>query len=105
MTVFARNPDNGEAKWAYQMTPHDEWDYDGVNENVLVDLTIGGKPVKALAPFDRNGFRYTLDRTTRKVLVPQPFGPANWASKIDLPTGVPGRNSQFRATPKNNTER
>src|SRR5206468_115360 len=44
MTVFARNPDNGEAKWAYQMTPHDEWDYDGVNENVLVDLTIGGKP-------------------------------------------------------------
>src|SRR5438094_5063742 len=49
MTVFARNPDNGEVKWAYQMTQHDEWDYDGVNENVLVDLTIGGKPVKALA--------------------------------------------------------
>ena len=45
MTIFARNPDNGEAKWVYQMTPHDEWDYDGVNENVLVDLTIGGKPV------------------------------------------------------------
>ncbi|HEX9282891.1 MAG TPA: PQQ-binding-like beta-propeller repeat protein, partial [Gemmatimonadales bacterium] len=60
MTIFARNPDNGEAKWAYQMTPHDEWDYDGVNENVLVDLTIGAKPVKALVHFDRNGFGYTL---------------------------------------------
>src|SRR5260370_221764 len=45
MTIFARNPDNGEAKWAYQMTPHDEWDYDGVNENVLFDATIGGKAV------------------------------------------------------------
>src|SRR2546422_5127156 len=42
---------------------HDEWDYDGVNENVLVDLTIGGKPVKALVHFDRNGFGYTIDRT------------------------------------------
>src|SRR5207244_9392164 len=51
MTIFARNPDNGEVKWAYQMTPHDEWDYDGVTENALLDLTIGGKPVKALAHF------------------------------------------------------
>src|SRR6201988_5465793 len=58
MTIFARNPDNGEAKRAYQMTPHDEWDYDGVNEMVLADLTIAGKPVKALAHFARNGFGY-----------------------------------------------
>src|SRR2546426_2676949 len=82
MTIFARNPDNGEAKWVYQMTPHDEWDYDGVNENVLVDLTIGGKPVKSLVHFDRNGFGYTLDRTTRKVLVAEPFRPGNCASQI-----------------------
>src|SRR6267154_2005853 len=95
MTIFARNPDNGEAKWAYQMTPHDEWDYDGVNENVLVDLTIGGKPVKALVHFDRNGFGYTLDRTNGKVLVAEPYGPVNWASKIDLATGLPVRNPQY----------
>ena len=104
MTIFARNPDNGEAKWAYQMTPHDEWDYDGVNENVLVDLTIGGKPVKALAHFDRNGFGYTIDRTNGKVLVAEPFGQVNWASKIDLTTGVPVRNAQFGTTSKKNTE-
>ncbi|PYP00244.1 MAG: PQQ-dependent dehydrogenase, methanol/ethanol family [Gemmatimonadetes bacterium] len=104
MTIFARNPDNGEVKWAYQMTPHDEWDYDGVNENVLVDLTIGGKPVKALVHFDRNGFGYTLDRTNGKVLVAEPFGPVNWASKIDLTTGVPVRNPQFGTTSKKNTE-
>src|SRR5207247_179819 len=104
MTIFARNPDNGEAKWLYQMTPHDEWDYDGVNENVLVDLTIGGKPVKALVHFDRNGFGYTVDRTNGKVLVAEPFGPVNWASKIDLATGVPVRNPQYGTTSKKNTE-
>src|SRR5436190_2411342 len=104
MTVFARNPDNGEAKWLYQMTPHDEWDYDGVNENVLVDLTIGGKPVKALVHFDRNGFGYTIDRTNGKVRVAEPFGPVNWASKIDLATGLPVRNPQYGTTSKKNTE-
>src|SRR5437867_1429000 len=104
MTLFARNPDTGEAKWAYQMTPHDEWDYDGVNENVLVDLAIGGKPVKALVHFDRNGFGYTVDRTNGKVLVAEPFGPVNWASKIDLATGVPVRNPQYGTTSKKNTE-
>ena len=40
MTIFARNPDTGKAAWAYQKTPHDAWDYDGINENVLVDLNI-----------------------------------------------------------------
>src|SRR5947208_10901817 len=104
MTIFARDPDNGEAKWAYQMTPHDEWDYDGVNENVLVDLTIGAKPVKALVHFDRNGFGYTLGRTNGKVLVAEPFGPVNWASKIDLATGLPVRNPQYGTTSKKNTE-
>ncbi len=104
MTIWARNPDNGEVKWAYQMTPHDEWDYDGVNEMVLADLTIGGKPVKALVHFDRNGFGYTLDRTNGKVLVAEPFGPVNWASKIDLSTGLPVRNPQYGTTSKKNTE-
>jgi PQQ-dependent dehydrogenase (methanol/ethanol family) len=63
MTIWARNPDNGMAKWAYQMTPHDAWDYDGINEHVLVDQVIRGKKYKTLVHFDRNGFAYTLDRT------------------------------------------
>src|SRR5688572_12481471 len=104
MTIFARNPETGKAKWAYQMTPHDEWDYDGVNENILVDLTIGGRPVKALVHFDRNGFGYTLDRTNGKVLVAEPFGPVNWASRIDLTTGLPVRNPTYGTTSKKNTE-
>ena len=56
MTIFARDPDTGKAAWAYQKTPHDAWDYDGINENVLVDLTINGQTRKVLVNFDRNGF-------------------------------------------------
>ncbi len=100
MTIFARNPETGEAKWAYQMTPHDEWDYDGVNENILFDQ--GGR--KLLAHFDRNGFAYTIDRTNGKLVVAEPYGPVNWASKVDLATGVPVRDPKFGTTSKKNTE-
>ena len=89
MTIFARNPDTGEAKWGYQMTPWDAWDYDGINEHILADLTIGGKTVKALVHFDRNGFAYTLDRTNGTLLVAEPFVYVNWATGIDKKTGRP----------------
>src|SRR5690606_24424399 len=64
MTIMARDVDTGIAKWFYQMTPHDEWDYDGVNEMILVDQEIDGQERKLLVHFDRNGFAYTLDRET-----------------------------------------
>ena len=89
MTLFARNPDTGQAKWAYQMTPHDAWDYDGVNESILVDLKLNGQTRKALVHFDRNGFAYTLDRMTGELLNAQPFVHVNWAKSIDLTTGLP----------------
>jgi PQQ-dependent dehydrogenase (methanol/ethanol family) len=93
VTVWARNPDTGEAKWAYQFTPHDQWDYDGVNENILADLEINGAVRKVLVHFDRNGFGYTIDRATGEVIVAEPFKPTNWASKIDLTTGRPVVNA------------
>src|SRR6185312_11621753 len=64
MTLWARDLDTGMAKWVYQMTPHDEWDFDGINEVPLVDVTIGGKKVPALVHFDRNGIAYTMNRET-----------------------------------------
>jgi alcohol dehydrogenase (cytochrome c) len=99
MSIWARNPQTGEVKWVYQMTPHDAWDYDGVNEMVLFDKD--GK--KLLAHFDRNGFGYTLDRTTGKVLVAEPYGPVNWATKIDLTTGRPVEDASKRTSAKGNT--
>jgi lanthanide-dependent methanol dehydrogenase len=101
MTIWARNPETGEVKWVYQMTPHDAWDYDGVNEMVLID-TKDGK--KILTHFDRNGFGYTLDRTNGKVLVANAYGPVNWAKSIDLTTGRPVEDASKRTTAKGNTE-
>ena len=90
MTIFARDADTGMAKWVYQMTPHDEWDYDGVNEMILADIPVKGKMTKALVHFDRNGFAYTLNRETGELLVAEKFDPAvNWATKIDMKTGRP----------------
>jgi PQQ-dependent dehydrogenase (methanol/ethanol family) len=90
MTIFARDLDTGVAKWVFQMTPHDEWDFDGVNEMVLVDLNKGGKSVPALVHFDRNGFGYTLNRVSGELMVAEKFDPqVNWASKIDMKTGRP----------------
>ncbi|MES9949073.1 MAG: lanthanide-dependent methanol dehydrogenase XoxF5 [Candidatus Thiodiazotropha sp.] len=90
MTIFARDVDTGIAKWVYQMTPHDEWDYDGINEMILVDQKIKGKMRKALVHFDRNGFGYTMDRATGELLVAEKFDPTvNWATHVDMETGRP----------------
>ena len=90
MTLFARDADTGMAKWAYQMTPHDEWDYDGINENILADIEIDGQMRKVLVHFDRNGFGYTLDRVTGELLVAEKYDPSvNWATHVDMETGRP----------------
>lgn len=90
MTIWARDADTGMAKWVYQMTPHDEWDYDGINEMILVDKEINGKMHKALVHFDRNGFGYTLDRENGALLVAEKYDPAvNWATHVDMETGRP----------------
>jgi PQQ-dependent dehydrogenase (methanol/ethanol family) len=85
MTIWARNADTGVAKWVYQMTPHDEWDYDGVNEMILSDQQIGGRLRKLLTHFDRNGLGYTLDRETGELLVAEKFDPkVNWTTGVDM---------------------
>jgi len=90
MTIWARDPDTGAAKWVYQMTPHDEWDFDGVNEMILLDIDHGGKKVPVVAHFDRNGFGYTLNRATGELKVAEKFDPqVNWASKVDMKSGRP----------------
>ncbi|WP_352755519.1 methanol/ethanol family PQQ-dependent dehydrogenase [Mesorhizobium sp. M0482] len=85
--IFARDPDTGAAKWFYQWTPHDLHDYDGINEQVLLDMTWQGKPRKVLVRPERNGYVYLLDRTTGEVLSAVPFGPVNSSTGVDLKTG------------------
>jgi lanthanide-dependent methanol dehydrogenase len=96
MSIWARDLDSGKVKWVYQMTPYDEWDFDGVNEMILADINVKGKPTKALVHFDRNGFGYTLDRTNGALLVAEKYDPAvNWATKVDMKTGRPQVVSKY----------
>ncbi len=85
MTIFARDVDTGMAKWVYQMTPFDEWDYDGINEMILADIDVKGTKRKALVHFDRNGLAYTMDRVTGELLVADKFDPAvNWTTGVEF---------------------
>jgi PQQ-dependent dehydrogenase (methanol/ethanol family) len=108
MSIVARDPDTGMAKWVFQMTPHDEWDYDGVNEMILADIKVHGKMTHALVHFDRNGFEYTLNRETGALLVAEKYDPAvNWATSIDMKTGRPNTVAQYstdRNGPDHNTK-
>src|SRR5262249_37606091 len=96
-TIFARDATTGKVRWAYQTTPHDEWGFGGANENILADLSVRGAPAKALVHFDRNGFAYTLDRATGRVLLAEKYGPANWARAVDLTSGLPQPDSRYAA--------
>lgn len=86
MTIMARDADTGVAKWLYQMTPHDEWDFDGINEMILVDgMEVNGAKHDVLVHFDRNGFAYTMDRATGELLVAKKYDPAvNWATEVNM---------------------
>ncbi|QTR45077.1 methanol/ethanol family PQQ-dependent dehydrogenase [Thiothrix litoralis] len=90
-SVLAINPADGKIKWHYQWTPHDGWDFDGVNEFVSFDLKKDdGTIVKAGGHADRNGFFYVLDRTNGKLINATPFvNKITWAKGINLETGRP----------------
>ncbi len=89
--IFARRPDTGEAIWAYQFSPHDEFDYDGVNENILIDLPINGQMRKTLVRPERNGHIYVMDRVTGEVLSAETFVHVTITDGVDLTTGKPNK--------------
>jgi PQQ-dependent dehydrogenase (methanol/ethanol family) len=95
-SIIARDADTGEARWAYQATAHDAWDYDEIMENVLVDMDWNGQPRKLLIHPGRTGFVYVLDRTTGELLSAETFEPTNWASGYDLKTGKPAEDPTKR---------
>ncbi len=85
--IFARDPDTGEAVWFYQLSPHDLHDYDGINENILLDLPVNGQTRKVLVRPERNGYIYVIDRTNGQVLSATPFGYVNSSRGVDVSSG------------------
>jgi PQQ-dependent dehydrogenase (methanol/ethanol family) len=94
-TIFARDPDTGMAKWADQLNPHDLWDYDEINESILIDLPINGHMTKALVRAARNGHIYVIDRTTGEILSADPYETITATKGIDLKTGRPIPNEEL----------
>jgi lanthanide-dependent methanol dehydrogenase len=96
ISVFARRPDTGEVAWVYQKLPFDEWDYDGINENVLIDVEVDGEERKALHIIDRTGFAFLIDRENGMPISIEKFAPeTNWATDYDLETGRPNVDPQY----------
>ncbi len=97
MTIWGRDIDTGMAKFGYQKTPHDEWDYAGVNVMMLSeqkDKT--GKLRKLLTHPDRNGIVYTLDRTNGDLVSADKIDDTvNWVKQVDLKTGLPQRDPEY----------
>ena len=89
-SVLAIRPKTGELVWHYQFSPADPYDYDAVNEMVLADVNVNGKPVSAVINANRNGYFYVLDRATGKLMAANQYAKkVTWASGIDLTTGRP----------------
>ncbi len=96
MTIWGRDLDTGMAKWGYQKTPHDEWDFAGVNQMVLTDQPVKGKMTPLLSHIDRNGILYTLNRENGNLIVAEKVDPAvNVFKKVDWKTGTPVRDPEF----------
>ena len=98
-STVAFDADTGKIKWWVQATPADAWDYDGVNELVLTDLSIGGKTMPVYLKADRNGFFYVVNRDTGKIISAEKYVPTTWASKIDIATGKPVEDPDKRPGP------
>ena len=82
-SLVALDPDTGKLKWYYQFTPHDVHDWDSAHVPVQADLKIGGQARKVIMVANRNGFFYTLDRESGKLLVAKTFiDGSNWAKEI-----------------------
>ena len=83
-STLALDPDTGVIKWHFQTTPHDGWDFDGVNEFIPFDATVNGKPMKLGAKADRNGYFFVLDRTNGKFISANKFVmKTTWADGFD----------------------
>jgi PQQ-dependent dehydrogenase (methanol/ethanol family) len=92
ITIWARNPETGQAKWAYQIEPHDGFDYDEIMENILIDMPWQGRERHLLIHPGRTGFMFVMDRETGEVLSAEKYEPVTWANSYNLQTGLPDIN-------------
>jgi quinohemoprotein ethanol dehydrogenase len=86
-SILAVDLNTGQLKWYYQATPNDNWDFDNVQQLMLLDLNINGRTRKVITQASKNGFFYVLDRVTGEFISAEPFVKVSWA----LSMGKDGR--------------
>ena len=82
-SILAVDLTTGQLKWYFQTVPNDNWDFDSVQQLMLLDLTIEGRPRKVLTQAAKNGFFYAIDRVTGQFVSGAPFVKVNWARGLD----------------------
>jgi alcohol dehydrogenase (cytochrome c) len=82
-SLVALDADSGKLKWFFQFTPHDLHDWDATEVPILADITVRGKPQKAVLFANRNAFYYVLDRTNGNFLAGRPYAKQTWAKSLD----------------------
>lgn len=95
-SVLAVKPDTGELKWYFQMVPGDSWDFDSVQQLMLADITVKGRPRKVIMQANKDGFYYVLDRVTGQFITGQPYAQVTWAKGLNEETGRPIVNPEAR---------
>jgi quinohemoprotein ethanol dehydrogenase len=95
-SILAVHASTGELAWHYQTVPDDTWDFDSVQQMMLTELTINGKPRKVIMQASKNGFFYVLDRVTGEFISAEPYAKVNWAKGVDPKTGRPVVNPGAR---------
>ena len=98
-SIFARDPGTGAAKWALPLNPHDVFDHDEINESILLDLTIDGKPRKVMVHVGRDGYMWVIDRATGEALSVEPYDYLNAYKGFDYKRGRLILNKDKEPTP------
>ena len=63
-SIIAVDVETGQRQWHFQAVHHGLWDYDFPTHSNLVDITVDGRDIKALAQVSKQGFVYVFDRET-----------------------------------------
>ncbi|HEV8414273.1 MAG TPA: PQQ-dependent dehydrogenase, methanol/ethanol family [Bryobacteraceae bacterium] len=82
-SILAVDLTTGQLKWHFQTTPNDNWDFDSVQQLMLLDLNIKGKQRKVITQASKNGFFWVLDRVTGEFISGAPFVKTTWALGLD----------------------
>ena len=89
-STLALDADTGRIVWYFQETPNEHYEFDTPSPKMLYDATINGETRKVVGNFSRNGFYYTLDRTSGQFIRADQYQEkVTWTKGIDPKTGKP----------------